>query len=75
MHEKFKLFIAEWFKMTFRSLKKCGSMMLLDLSFDHMVRKEARSDGVSVSSTIYVLYDGKIKKICQKILIIVTSCY
>ena len=36
--------------------------MLLDFSFDHMVRKEARSHGVSVSSTIYVLYDGKIKK-------------
>ena len=45
--------------MTFCSLKKSGSMMLLDLSFDHM---EARSHGVSVSSTIYVLYDGKIKK-------------
>ena len=59
---KFKLFIAEWFKMTFCSLKKSGSMMLLDLSFDHMVRKEARSHGVSVSGTIYVLYDGKIKK-------------
>ena len=62
--------------MTFCSLKKSGSMMLLDVSFDHMVRKEARSHGVSVSSTIYVLYDGKIKKkFCQKILIIVTSCY
>ena len=35
--------------------------MLLDLCFDHMVRKEGRSHGVSVSGTIYVLYDGKVK--------------
>ena len=61
---KFKLFIAECFKMTFCTLKKSGSMMSLDLCFDHMLRKEGRSDGVSVSSTIYVLYDGKAKIFC-----------
>ena len=48
--------------MTSCSLKKSGSMMYLDLSFDHMVRKESRSHRVSVSSTIYVLYVGKVKK-------------
>ena len=45
---KFKLLIPERFKMTFCSLKKSGSMMLLDLSFDRMVRKEGRSHWVSV---------------------------
>ena len=50
--------------MTFCTLKKSGSMMSLDLYFDHMVRKEGKSDGVSVSSTIYMLYDGKAKIFC-----------